>query len=106
MQNFILNIWNAYTLIDVVLIMFFAILSLFYFLRLKQAKKKLKNYSFFSTCSAETILDYENQIKLQECQIEDRKKYFEDAVSEITELRIKVKQLEANDAGYALQHKS
>jgi len=87
MKDLILNIWNAYTLIDVVLIYLFVMLSLFYFLRLKQAKKKVKNYSFFSTCSAETIEDYENQIKLQECQIEDRKKYFEDAVAEITELR-------------------
>jgi len=101
MQNFILNIWNAYTLIDVVLIMFFAMLSLFYFLRLKQAKKKLKTYQFHTTMSAQTMQDYEDQIKLQECQIEDRKKYFEDAVAEITELRIKNKQLEANDAGYA-----
>jgi len=91
MKDFILNIWNAYTLIDVTLILFFAILSLFYFLRLKQAKNKLKNYSFFSTCSAEKILDYENQIKLQECQIADVKKYFEDAVAEITELRSKAK---------------
>jgi len=95
MQNFILNIWNAYTLIDVVLIMFFAMLSLFYFLRLKQAKKKLKDYQFFSTVSAQTMQDYEDQIKLQECQIADVKKYFEDAVTEITELRSKNKVLES-----------
>jgi len=101
MQNFILNIWNAYTLIDVVLIYSFAMLSLFYFLRLKQAKKKLKDYQFYTTMSAQTMKDYEDQIKLQECQIADVKKYFEDAVAEITELRAKNKQLEANDAGYA-----
>jgi len=95
------DLMNAYTLIDVVLILFFATLSLFYFLRLKQAKNKLKTYQFHTTMSAQTMQDYEDQIKLQECQIADVKKYFEDAVAEITELRSKVKQLEANDAGYA-----
>jgi len=90
------DLMNAYTLIDVVLIYSFAMLSLFYFLRLKQAKKQIKNYSFFSTCSAETIEGYETQIKIQECQIADVKKYFEDAVAEITELRNENKHLNSD----------
>jgi len=59
------DLMNAYTLIDVVLILFFVILSLIYFLRLKQAKKKLKTYQFHTTMSAQTMQDYEDQIKLQ-----------------------------------------
>jgi len=64
-------------------------------LRLNEAKNKLKNEEFFSDVSAQTIEDYEKQIKLQECQIEDRKKYFEDAVVEITQLRSEKKVLES-----------
>lgn len=58
-------------------------------LRNSELKSKLRKESFYRTVSAQTIDDYEHQIKLQECQIEDRKKYFEDAVAEITELRSK-----------------
>lgn len=59
------------------------------YLRLKEAKISLKKELFFNKVSAETIEGYESQIKLQECQIEEKKKAFEDAVAEITELRSK-----------------
>jgi hypothetical protein len=87
MENFILNIWNAYTLIDVVLITLFALLWLVCLFRLKQAKKKLKDNQFFSDCSAQTIEDYEQEIRVQECKEKELRKSFEDAVAEITNLR-------------------
>lgn len=65
-------------------------------LRNSELKSKLRKESFYRTVSAQTIDDYEHQIKLQECQIEDRKKYFEDAVAEITELRSKNKNISDN----------
>lgn len=91
LTEFLSDFMNAYTLIDVALILFFAVLSVVYFKRLKSALKKLKDYQFYNTVSAQTIEDYDNQIKLQECEIEERKKYFEEAVAEITELRLKDK---------------
>ena len=93
MENFILNLWNCWTLIDVTLIMLFAILSLFYFLRFRKVQKKLGNYQFFSGVSAQTIEDYEHQIHLQEEKEKELKKAFEDAVAEITELRSKNNEL-------------
>ena len=89
--EFLSDFMNVWTLIYVVLILFFAILAMVFFKRLKSALKKLKDYQFYNTVSAQTIEDYDNQIKLQECEITERKKYFEDAVAEITELRLKDK---------------
>ena len=89
--EFLSDFMNAYTLIDVVLILFFAILAIVFFKRLKSALKNLKDYQFYNTVSAQTIEDYDNQIKLQENKITDLKSAFEDAVAEITELRSKAK---------------
>jgi len=84
--EFLSDFMNVWTLIYVVLILFFAILAMVFFKRLKSAKKKLKDYKFYNTVSAQTIEDYDNQIKLQDCEIAERKKYFEDAIVEITKL--------------------
>lgn len=96
MQNlisYLSDFMNFWTLIDVILISFFAALSLYFYKSNKPLSEKVKNYQFFSTCSAQTIEDYETQIHKQDEKIKGLKKAFEDAVSEITELRSKYKEL-------------
>lgn len=81
--------------------LFFLAFNIDLVLRLKELKQKLSKETFFKDISMQTIEDYETQIKDQEDHIKELKKSFEDAVVEITELRSKNKQLQAEDAGYA-----
>ena len=69
--------------ISAIAIIFFVSTSL----RLFECRKSLKKELFFNKASAQTIDDYDTQIKLQENKIFDLKSAFEDAVAEITELR-------------------
>lgn len=62
-------------------------------LRYKELKSKLNKETFFKDVSMQTIEDYETQIKEQENHIKELKKSFEDAVVEITELRVDNKNL-------------
>ena len=70
--------------ISAIAIIFFVSTSL----RLFECRKSLKNELFFNKVSAQTIDDYDNQIKLQECEIKERKKAFEDSCNRIKELEI------------------
>jgi len=99
--EFLSDFMNVWTLIDVALILFFAFLAMVYYDLNKLARKNLKDYQFYNTVSAQTIEDYDNQIKLQENKITDLKSAFEDAVSEITKLRVRNKLLEENEDSYA-----
>jgi len=65
-------------------------------LRLNEAKNRLKNEEFYSDVSAQTMADYDHRINVQECTIEEKKKAFEDAVAEITELRNENKHLNSD----------
>lgn len=62
-------------------------------LKVKELETKAKNEGFYRTVSAQTITDYDNQIKRQESHINDIKQAFEDAVAEINELRIQISAL-------------
>lgn len=62
-------------------------------LRHSELKQKLSKETFFNKVSAQTITDYDNQIKAQELHINDIKQAFEDAVAEINELKSKISAL-------------
>lgn len=55
------------------------------YLRLVDTRKQLKKESFYKTVSAQTIDDYEHQVKLQEATISEQSKRLSEANAKITE---------------------
>lgn len=81
---------------------FFACFYMILALRHSELKQKLSKETFFNKVSAQTITDYDEQIKAQESKINDLKQAFEDAVAEITEHRSRIKTYQERQEKYEL----